>query len=361
MRLQALSEMFGTTAQQVNLMVQAVDRANEQRNSQITLEQRWKDQVTASNKVFDRLKNSFNSLLQEGALPLISIITEVANWAANAAQWLVKLKGATTVATVAILGGGVVAVGALHSVTKAFYQMAVAAHIAARAVRAKAEADALGALPGAAVGGGAMARVTALGRTIATVMGPILAVALAAAVGAAIARALHRQFGDSIEYKQTALKQTTDQAVAMVLRRYAIAGDVQGVKDSLTRARGMYLKDGYDLAQTNARIARQVQKLPEIVGNMRFTKKSAESTFGPTAEETAEFEKLTEAQQELINIAAQQRDNAIETRKIQQKHLQTVEQVAEEQKRDSLFQQAARAIDDSFSLRTAWDYWFNKK
>jgi hypothetical protein len=355
MRLQALSEMFGTTAAQVNLMIQAVDKANEQRTSAITLEQRFNEQVVSSGQVLARLKNSMVTLAQEGALPLIGGLTHLLSGLSGITNWLIKFPEMAYVATTVMAGGAILAVTQLYRVSRALAVMAAAAHTSARAVQRKVATDALAALPGtggaAAAGSGVAARI---GQVMGAAAGPIMASAIGAAIAIGVGALIRKTYYD-VEFKQVSLARSTDEAVSMTLRRLASKGDTEGVKDALIRARGMYLQDGLDLAAANDKIANQVAKLPEIVGNVRFAKKSAESSLGPSKEEVDSFDKLTGAQAELIDIAAQQRDNAIQTRKIQEQQLKKVEQQQETQEKQGLLQQAAEALN-FLDIRTAWDF-----
>jgi hypothetical protein len=345
LRLQTLSEMFGTTSQQINLMIRAVDEANSQRQTSITIEQRYKDQVFASAEVFNRLKNSLVALAQQAVLPLIGAVTSVLKPAADFLEYIQKMPGIVTTAAIVLGAGAVLAATQVYRLSAALYTMATAAHLSAVSMRARAAAEFIGPLaPGMGAGGAsAMARMSStLGRYIGIAAGPIMAGAIALAVGYSIGTMLSKYANP--QYQQVALKQSTDQLVASVLRRAAFSGDTDTIRDSLIKARGMYLKDGLTLADANTKIANRVKGLGDLAGQVRFTKKTSESSMGPSANEEAEFERMTKAQAEMITIAEQQRDNAVESRKIQEKQTQNAQEAAQQSRTDWMLKGAVDTL-----------------
>jgi hypothetical protein len=106
----------------------------------------------------------------------------------------------------------------------------------------------------------------------------------------------------------------------------------------------MYLKDGLTLADANTKIANRVKGLGDLAGQVRFTKKTSESSMGPSANEEAEFERMTKAQAEMITIAEQQRDNAVESRKIQEKQTQNAQEAAQQSRTDWMLKGAVDTL-----------------
>lgn len=319
LRVQTLAEMFGTTAQQVNLMIRAVEEANQQRQTSITVEQRYKDQVFASAEVFNRLKNSIIALGQQAVLPLIEGVTGVLKPIADWVGKIQEIPGIVVTAAVVMAGGAVLAITQIYRLSAALYTMATAAYMSAVAVRQRAAAEFIGPmLPGAAGGTSALARMSStIGRFMGMAAGPIMAGAVALAAGAAIGLYINSKFGSGVEYKQTALKESTSDIVERTLRRAALANDITGVQTAADRAVKAYLKEGYDLNSANAKVANQVADLQRIVGDARFTKASAQHSLGNDPGYDDDMTRLTETQRELINIATKQHQVAVESKAVQ--------------------------------------------
>jgi hypothetical protein len=357
LRLQALGEMFGTTAAQANLMVQAIDRQNSQVKSSIDLEERYREQLRTSGKALDRLKNSFVGLIQQGAIPLLQALAPMAGFVADVLEAVVHLKAAVPIMTGAIVLGSVLLVNRLFAVARAFLMVAAAAHASAIASRAKALADAGQlSLPGLAGGGvtGMSGRLASMGRSFGAVAGPMIAAALVAVLAFQLGRALKERYAD-ITFNQTALRANASQVLEMTLKKAAVTGDLKGYQESLIRARGALMKEGYSHAQANAIIANKIQKSSEVIGRMRYTKMSAESSFEPSHGETPELEELNSRQAKLVTIAEEQRDNAIKTREIEEKHFQHVKEKSEADERNSLLRQAHDVLNDIY--RPAFEQW----
>jgi hypothetical protein len=323
MRLQSLSEMFGTTAQQINLMIRAVDEANEQRHTSITVEQRYKDQVFASAEVLNRLKNSLTALTQQAVLPLIEAVTYVLKPVADMLDGIQKIPGIVVTAGIVLAGGAVLAVSQLYRVAGALYTMATAAHISAVAVRERAAAEAISAgtsMAGSAGGASALARTSSMmGRFIGMAAGPIMAVAVAAAVGVFAGRLIDKFIlNPSFKFDSVAMKASTSEIVERSLRKFALGTDTEGVKGVVDKAIMMYqTRDHMTAVDAAAKVARQVANLDEMVGNAKFAKASAQHSLGndPGFEDT--MDKLNEAQRELINIAVKQHQVAVESKTVQ--------------------------------------------
>src|SRR3546814_1366597 len=57
-RLKTLADQFGTSAQQVNLMLRATEDVSTQMKSSITVEQRFREQMLVSGQSVDRLTSA---------------------------------------------------------------------------------------------------------------------------------------------------------------------------------------------------------------------------------------------------------------------------------------------------------------
>jgi hypothetical protein len=323
LRLQSLAEMFGTTASQVNLMMQAVEQQNNQRQTSITIEQRYKDQVFATAEVVNRLKNSLVALAQQAVLPLIEVATAVLRPVAEFLTYLQKMPGTIYVAGAVLAVGAVAAVSQIARVSVALYTMATAAHVAAQAVHRQAAANALSALTGtgaaaAVTGPSLLARSSAtLGRFIGIAAGPIIAGAVALAIGAAIGFALTRAYDKFTTFDSVALKNSDQDAFKAAVRRFSLAGDIGGVKDSMSWAQKRFTETGMTPSEASIRIANIVRGLDIAVGDMKFAKASAQHSLGVDPDFDQSFDKMNETQKELIKIAEAQHTVAVESVKVQ--------------------------------------------
>lgn len=173
MRLQALAQIFNVTADQANQMLIAIQRANAAQMGQISVQERWKEQLNATNSGIQRLGNSLMGLLQGAMYPVVFLVGALANRLADVVEWFTQTKEA-----VYILGTGIlIATAALTismvNLARALWQT-VMASVAAQAVMSRyAALQGAGALTG---GAGLSARGIgfALGRWL---VGPLLALA----------------------------------------------------------------------------------------------------------------------------------------------------------------------------------------
>jgi hypothetical protein len=322
LRLQSLAEMFGTSTSQVNLMMRAVEEQNNQRQSSITIEQRYKDQVFATAEVVTRLKNSLVALAQEAVLPLIEVTTAILN---PISEWIAKIEevpGIVGTAAVVLGAGAILAVTQVYRLSTALYTMATAAHISAVAIRERAAAEFIGPmLPGAGAGGvSAMARMSStIGRYVGLAAGPVMAGAIALAVGVAAGTAINkylinRDFG----YNSVAMKESTSQVVERSLRKFALGNDTAAVQGVVDKAIMMYqTRDHMTAADAAAKVARQVAGLDELIGNERFTKATAQHSLGNDPGYDDEMYRLNETQKELLMVAVKQHQVAVDSKVVQ--------------------------------------------
>lgn len=174
-RLNILAEQFGTTAEQINAMVQAIQAAKNSRAGQITLEQRFNEQMQQAGEGFKRIYNSMSSLLKTALYPLIRGMNWLANITANFLETIIKYKPAFYTAVTAVGGVILVTIVQLKGVASAFWKVVLAAKFAsAQLEKYASEQTAMAAASGLkgaekAVGeaatGGAVARLGTLLKT----------------------------------------------------------------------------------------------------------------------------------------------------------------------------------------------------
>lgn len=324
LRLQSLAEMFGTSTSQVNLMMRAVEEQNNQRQSSITIEQRYKDQVFATAEVVTRLKNSLVALAQEAVLPLIHVTTAVLRPVAEFLTYIQKMPGIVYVAGAVLAVGAIAAVSQIYRVTTSLYSMAVAANIAATNIRQQALANALttvssGAGAAGTAGGASMlARTSAtMGRFLGLAAGPLIAGAIALAVGASIGLAYNRLMDKYTTFNQSVLKNSDQDMFRAAVKRFSLANDLEGVRGAMTWAQRRFTEEGMQPDVAAAKIANIVGGLDTLIGEMKFTKASAQHSLGVDPGFDQSMEKMNATQAELVKIASAQHSVAVESIKVQ--------------------------------------------
>lgn len=108
-RLQALADIFGTTADQANQMLIAIQRTKEQQVGAITVQERWREQMHATNTGVSRLANSLTALMQGALLPLVQLIGFITNKLADFVEWVLQYRPVVY----AVMGAVFVGLGAL--------------------------------------------------------------------------------------------------------------------------------------------------------------------------------------------------------------------------------------------------------
>lgn len=307
LRLSMIAEQFGITAQQANLMIMAVDRANEQKRSELTLQERYDEQMKSSAQSFGRLKNSISALLQEAAIPLLYVIGPIANGIASLVNTIVKIPGAVHVVTAAFLVAVPFMVKRLIDVSVAFYQVAAAAHMAALRMQARAAAEAAGSVGGAtAVGtGGVVARwLPRIGYT--------LAVFAALVGGWEVGKWLNKKWGaDSVKFSNIALKESVEQHAMRMLRFHTLRGNQSAVANDIAIMRGYFKKQGFSDRDVESKVYRAMQQIPEFIGNARFAKESSVMSSGASNQELEQITRLADTQIKMVDMAEKQRDAAL--------------------------------------------------
>jgi hypothetical protein len=173
MRLQALAQIFNVTADQANQMLIAIQRANAAQMGQISVQERWKEQLNATNSGIQRLGNSLMGLLQGAMYPVVFLVGALANRLADVVEWFTQTKEAVYILGTGILIATVALTISMVNLARALWQT-VMASVAAQAVMSR-----YAALQGAsALTGGAGLSARGIGFALGRwVVGPLLALA----------------------------------------------------------------------------------------------------------------------------------------------------------------------------------------
>jgi len=134
MRLQALAQQFNLTSDQANQMLIAIKRANAQQGEQLSLQDRWKNQLNATNSGISRLTNSFWGLLQNALLPVVNIVGMLANKLADLVETLFKAREVVTVLGAGLLIGFGLLAFKLYGVARALMATALSSTVAQAAL-----------------------------------------------------------------------------------------------------------------------------------------------------------------------------------------------------------------------------------
>lgn len=141
MRLQALAQQFNLTSDQANQLLLSIKRANEQQMGTISLQDRWKQQLNATNSGIARLTTSLWGLLQTGLLPVVNFVGMVANKLADLVELLLSSKTAVTVlGTGLAIAAGLAAFG-LRGVVRGLWAVVFGSQMATAALQRYAAAQ----------------------------------------------------------------------------------------------------------------------------------------------------------------------------------------------------------------------------
>ena len=194
-RMQMLADTFGTSYEQMSLMVEAAKKANTAMNERTTLEDRFHQQMQAAGEGFKRIYSSITALLERALYPAIIGINWLTNFIANMLQTILKYKPLVFVAVAAIDLVIVMTILKLRSVAKAFWEVVMAAQMAAINLKRYAEGQlaqqAMGALPGGALKQGERA----IAGAVEVQLGEKAATTIASVTAAKTALSFRQQFG----------------------------------------------------------------------------------------------------------------------------------------------------------------------
>lgn len=103
-RLQILAEQFSITADQANQMLIAIQQVNREQTGSITLQDRWRNQIRATDQGVIRLANSLTGLVQGALYPFVFVIGAIVNKVADILEGILEFKG---VAVAMMIGVGI--------------------------------------------------------------------------------------------------------------------------------------------------------------------------------------------------------------------------------------------------------------
>jgi len=108
MRLEALAQQFNISATQANQMMAAIKRANQQQMGVISTQDRWRNQLHATNQGIERITNSLVGLVQYAFQPVVAGISAVINWVADLVEGIFKYRDVVTVLAYGVAAGAAV-------------------------------------------------------------------------------------------------------------------------------------------------------------------------------------------------------------------------------------------------------------
>jgi hypothetical protein len=134
MRLQQLGEIFHVSADQANQLLLSIRRARDEQTNQISVQDRWRQQLHATNSGIIRLANSLGALLNGAMYPVIFVVGAVANKMADFLESLLKLPGTVYAVSGALFLGFVALSASMYRVARALVSTVVSSTAAAAAV-----------------------------------------------------------------------------------------------------------------------------------------------------------------------------------------------------------------------------------
>lgn len=149
MRLEMLGQLFGMNAQNTQLLIETLERKNQQNIQAITVEDRYRQQLHATSDAIGRAYNALISLVHGGMYPLIWAASKGLSIIADILQWIVKYEPVAYTAMAAVFLGIVYMITSLTRLTAAFARSTFAAHVMAAAESRLAATRLAGAAQGA--------------------------------------------------------------------------------------------------------------------------------------------------------------------------------------------------------------------
>lgn len=172
MRLQALAQIFNVTTDQANQMLIAIKRTQTEQMGQISTQERWKQQLNATNSGIQRLGNSLMGLLQGAMYPVVFVVGALANRLADGVEWLLKTKEAVYVIGGVLLAGTVLVTASMWGLVRALAAVALSSTAAQAALGRTAVASGASVLASLAPTGKFMSLFGRWGRLMSNVIMP---------------------------------------------------------------------------------------------------------------------------------------------------------------------------------------------
>ena len=143
MRLQALAQIFSVTTDQANQMLIAIKRAQTAQGTAISTQERWREQLSATNSGIARLGNALMGLLQGAMYPVIFVAGALANRLADVVGWMLKSKEVVYAVGGALFIGTVVLTTRLWGLVRALTAVALSSRVAQAALTKQAALNAV--------------------------------------------------------------------------------------------------------------------------------------------------------------------------------------------------------------------------
>lgn len=310
MRLQALAQVFNVSADQANQMLIAIKRANETQIGAISTQDRWRQQLNATNSGIQRLGNSLLGLLQGAMYPVVFLVGALANRLADLVEWLLKSKTVVYTVGIALLGGTVVLAAQMWGLVRALAAVALSSNIAQAALaRQAALTVAAGGATGFAGLGGMLGRfimpiVTGVARVfglIATPLGLVVAL-LGSLVGIALRTRYWLQKGveDNAAAQKIILHQRDKLEAQRSTRLYMSARYGEEPTEGILKQYGLRLQDIIARDDISWSEKRRQMKLAQAETEKEIlTARMTRNLFTPLVERS---EGERKADKELLNI-----------------------------------------------------------
>lgn len=123
MQLHLLAQQFHTTAQSINEMLIAGERAKAPLDESISLQNRWRQQLNATNQGFERIVNTIGALAQRVLSPFMDIFTGAVNLVAGGLELINSTKTGFYSATAAVGIGMAVVIKSMSSLVMRLWEV----------------------------------------------------------------------------------------------------------------------------------------------------------------------------------------------------------------------------------------------
>lgn len=318
MRLEALAQQFNVSATQANQMLAAIKRANQQQMGVISTQDRWRNQLHATDQGIERITNSLVGLVQHAFYPVVFAVGTVINWVADLVEGVLKYRDVITVLTYGVGAGALVLAWRAGRLAVSLYTTVTATSAAiialgrlnatlintAAAAAVSNVAGAAGGVAGgaaraAAAGGAAYATPTLLrvmtpvSRSLGLISSSLALWLLPLGVAATFLTKIYQENKRAREDNAAAQKIIISKQEALVAQRkaalysaarYGTADDVMGVYKRLAHDSAMMFQD---VSDPRARAAKQKEWLARQMEEAQLDVAKAVTSGGM-------FDKLTE-------------------------------------------------------------------
>lgn len=326
LRLEALAQQFGTTAQQADQMMQALERREQQQERMTDLEKLFEEQMAESGKGLSQLKEGLGALLKEGLAPAIYVFNGLLNIVNKGVQALNSFKGAAYGVT--LVAAGV----ALYATVKLTVSMvSLAKSMAAAAVSAgfleKSMTGKGGGLMNLAEmfkGQGFKNMGTGLGHGLKGAIGPAFAMSLgpavailgSMAVGVTAGLALQRRmvaYFDKLNQPTAQLTTKGAEGMEGALRRRIVRETTDGVltRESLAdiqnKARSHFKTQGLGGARLEDAVTKFLEKGVAQAGEARYMAEINRSAVGFTVRERDQQQRSLQSLKAIEHVATAQK------------------------------------------------------